>query len=90
MFNFLENDKKASKKDKKSLSVPKLVKLQCSEFALCNTHKRQVAMQKLENDNKVFSPVVLLSHEAAHNTSLKFGLLAGLNRIMYFKHLFNE
>lgn len=82
--------KKQVKRTKKSLSVPKSVKLQCSEFALRNTHKRKVAMQKLENDNKVFSPVVLLSHEAAHNTSLKLGLLAGLNRIMYFKHPFNE
>lgn len=74
MSNFLENDKKQEKRKKKSLSAPMSVKLQCSECALCNIHKCQVTMQKLEEENRIFSAVVLSSHEGVHNTSLNLGL----------------
>lgn len=47
-------------------------------------------MQKLEKENRVFSSVVLSFHEAAHNIPLNLGLLTGLKRILYFKHLFNK
>lgn len=49
-------------------------------------HKCQVTMQKLGKEKRVFSLVMLLCHGAAHNTSVNLGLLAGLNRIMHFKH----
>lgn len=47
-------------------------------------------MQKLGKEKRVFSLVMLLCHGAAHNTSVNLGLLGGLNRIMHFKHFFNE
>lgn len=82
-----ENNKKQVKRKSLSASSQWSCSTQNLLYAICINVRSQC---KNWERKRVFSLVVLSCHGAAHHTSVNLGFLAGLNRIMHFKHFFNE